>query len=194
MNWNNTKLIKILKGDGVVVMPTDTLYGIVGRAESLDVVNRIYSVRKRDLRKPFIILIGAIDELENFSVILSEKQKRVLKQYWFVKRWSNKKLHDPISIILDCSNPALEYLHRGTKTLAFRLPAIQSLRNLLFKVGPLVAPSANLEAMPPGETILEAKKYFGNTVDLYFDGGRIVGKASKIIRLHKDGSISVVRH
>ena len=67
------------------------------------------------------------------------------------------------------------------------------LKELLLKVGPLVAPSANLEAMPSSETILQAKKYFDNAVDLYFDGGRIRGKASKIIRLYKDGSISVIR-
>ncbi len=92
MNWNNKNLVKILKENSIVVMPTDTLYGIVGRATSLDVVNRIYSIRKRDSRKPFIILIGDIDELKNFSITLSQKQKSALKKYWFIKRGFNNNL------------------------------------------------------------------------------------------------------
>jgi tRNA A37 threonylcarbamoyladenosine synthetase subunit TsaC/SUA5/YrdC len=47
--------------------------------------------------------------------------------------------------------------------------------------------------MPPAETIEEAKKYFGDGVDIYIDGGRIAGKASKVIKLHKDSSISILR-
>jgi len=73
------------------------------------------------------------------------------------------------------------------------MPAPKSLRNLLFKTGPLIAPSANTEALPPSRNIAEAKKYFGNKVDLYIDGGEIVGQPSQIIRLNTDGTIVVLR-
>jgi L-threonylcarbamoyladenylate synthase len=84
-------------------------------------------------------------------------------------------------------------LHRGTKTLAFRLPSSQSLRTLLIETGPLIAPSANPEGQAPAQNITEAKKYFGDLVDFYLDGGEIHGKASKVIKLHKDGSIHILR-
>ena len=191
--WNNKKLIALLAKGGVAVMPTDTIYGIVGRAQNESVVNRIYEIRKRDLHKPCIILIGDIGELDKFSVVLSEKQKKIIENYWpaFAKASAGKPV--PTSIILDCENENLSYLHRGTKTLAFRLPAQAGLRKLLKETGPLIAPSANTEKFPASENMADAKKYFGNKVDLYMDGGLITGKASKVIKLQRDGSVSIIR-
>ena len=189
--WNDENLIKVLQEDGVVIMPTDTIYGIVGKAQEEFVVNRIYTIRKRNPTKPCIILIGSMDELEKFSVILTQEQQNKIEEFWFTKSGVEGKR--PTSIVLDCLDPALEYLHRGTNTLAFRLPASQTLRDLLLKTGPLIAPSANLETIPPCETMEDAKKYFGDLVDLYIDGGTIKNKASKLIKLHKDGSVTILR-
>ena len=189
--WNDDNLIKVLKEESVVVMPTDTIYGIVGKALNKNVVDRIYKIRGRNPQKPCIILIGDIKELENFSVVLSEKQEEIIEKYWFTP--SEVEGSGPVSIILDCPNDSFLYLHRGTKTLAFRVPAFQALRNLLLKVGPLIAPSANPEDFSPAKTIEEAEKYFGNLVDLYIDGGELKNKASKLIKLNTDGSISVLR-
>ncbi len=186
--WDNKELIETLEKGGVVVMPTDTLYGIVGKAQDLAVVEHIYALRKRRPNKPCIILIGDISELKKFSITLSEEQKNVIKNFSL-----------PTSFILDCPRdlPAqtgkFEYLHRGTKTLAFRIPISSELRDLLKKVGPLIAPSANLETTLPSENIYMAKKYFGDSVDLYIDGGTITNKASKILKLNKDGTITIVR-
>ena len=167
-------------------MPTDTLYGIVGKAENEDTVNRIYTIRKRNLEKPCIILIADIDELEKFSITLSEEQKKVMEKYWFEN-------NEPVSIVLDCPDKKFTYLHRETKTLAFRLPEQKDLQNLLKETGPLIAPSANTEGLPSALNITEAEKYFGVSVDLYIDEGEIKGKASKVIRLKNDGSVEVLR-
>ncbi len=187
--WNNEELAHVLKNDGVVVMPTDTIYGILGRAESEAVVNRIYAIRKRNPEKPCIILIGDISELEKFSVALSPLQEAEIKKYWMNFEEESR----PTSIVLDCVEEKFAYLHRGTNTLAFRLPASPTLRTLLLKVGPLIAPSANLEEMPPAENIDQAKKYFGHDVDMYMDAGTLAGKASRLIRLLKDGSVTILR-
>ena len=188
--WSNENLVKTLKDGGVVVMPTDTIYGIVGLAQNEPTVNRIYKIRKRNPQKPCVILIGDISELEKFSIILSEEQKNKLKEYWFTPSEGGVR---PTSIILDCSDDRFLYLHRGARSLAFRLPLLQGLRNLLIKTGPLIAPSANPEGLPPAQNISEARKYFGDLVDLYIDGGTVVSKASKVIKLHKDGSVSILR-
>ena len=58
--WSDKNLIKTLKDGGVIVMPTDTIYGMVGRAEDISVVKRIYKIRKRNPDKPCIILISDI--------------------------------------------------------------------------------------------------------------------------------------
>ncbi|MFA6177694.1 MAG: L-threonylcarbamoyladenylate synthase [Candidatus Paceibacterota bacterium] len=191
MIWDDPNLIKVLQNSGVAVMPTDTLYGIVGKALDLVVVEHIYALRKRSPDKPCIILIGNIGELGKFSIVLSEQQQSKLKESLFAL--SGIKDSEPLSIILDCPDKTLSFLHRGTNTLAFRIPINEDLRKLLLQTGPLVAPSANIEGMPPAQNIDEAKKYFGNSISLYIDGGAITGKASKVIKLNQDGSVVTVR-
>jgi len=190
--WNDKNLINALQRNGVAVMPTDTLYGLVGKALNSSAVERIYNLKKRASQKPCIILIGDINQLEKFSIILPEEQKSALQKYWSFDSAQDLRPR-ATSIILDCQDKSLLYLHRGIKTLAFRVPSPGALRNLLLKVGPLIAPSANPEGLLPAKNISEAKKYFGSSVDLYVDGGEINDKASKIIKLHKDGSVSILR-
>jgi len=190
--WEDEKLIKILKENGVVIMPTDTIYGIVGKALEKDTVERIYNIKKRAPEKPCIILIGDIKELQKFGIKITKKQGEILKEYWSFD-FTQDFQPGAISIVLDCKDDAFEYLHRGTKTLAFRIPAPQTLRNLLLKVGPLIAPSANPEGFPPAKTTQEAENYFKNLVDLYVDGETILNKHSKLIKLNKNGSIVVLR-
>ncbi|MEI6280575.1 MAG: L-threonylcarbamoyladenylate synthase [bacterium] len=180
--WEDENLIKTLKNGGVAVMPTDTLYGIVGQALTTDTVERIYKLKKRAPDKPCIVLIGDISELEKFAINFSEGHKKVINNF-----------PTPTSFILDCPNDKFSYLHRGTKTLAFRIPTQMELQNLLKETGPLIAPSANPEGLSPALNIEEAKTYFSDSVNMYVDGGEITGKASKVIKLHKDGSITILR-
>jgi L-threonylcarbamoyladenylate synthase len=181
--WTDAHLIKTLEGGGVAVMPTDTLYGIVGQALNKETFERLYAVRKRPPQKPSIVLIGDMSELEKFGVELSLAQKEKLAEYW----------PGPVSVVLECPNNDLDYLHCGTNSLAFRMPAYQNFRKFLLATGPLVAPSANLEGMPPAKNIVEAKKYFGDSIDMYIDGGEISGSPSRLIKLHSDGTPSILR-
>ena len=183
MTWDSSNLIKVLQNGGVALIPTDTIYGLVGDALNKDTVLRIYDIKKRAPEKPCIILIGDWSELKKFSIDLSDEQKKVLEQGF----------ENPTSVILDCNNEKFEYLHRGTKTLAFRVPIQNEFRDLLLKTGSLIAPSANPEDLPPAQNILQAKKYFGDSVNVYVDGGEIMGKASRIIKLHKDGTTNILR-
>lgn len=191
MSSYNENLTKVLEEGGVAVMPTDTIYGVVGKAEDNSTVERIYKIRKRSPEKPCIILIGDISELKKFSINLSEEQRNKIHEFWPTNTTREKLA--PVSIVFDCSDDSLLYLHRGTNTLAFRVPLLKELRELLLKVGPLIAPSANPEGMPPAQNTKEAKEYFKNDVDLYVDAGEIMSKASNVIKLNKDGSIAVLR-
>ena len=183
MKTSGKNLVEVLKNGGVAVMPTDTIYGIVGKAENAETVERIYKIRKRPPDKPCIILISGISELSKFGIVVRDAQKKMLNKNW----------PGPVSIILDCKDAPLSYLHRGTNTLAFRVPASESLQKLLKETGPLIAPSANPHGLPPATNISEAKKYFGDQVNLYMDGGTISGSPSKILRLHPDASVTMVR-
>lgn len=173
----------LLARGAVGVLPTDTIYGIVGSALMKDAVERIYRLRKRNPEKPMIILISSARDLRLFGIKPVPRAARVLRKIWPGK----------VSVILPCSSKKFVYLHRGTKTLAFRVPASASLRGLLAKTGPLVAPSANFEGEAPSRTIAEAKRYFGDHVEFYGAAGRTASKPSTLIAIGKEGAVTVLR-
>ena len=168
---NEQHVITLLKKGGVGVLPTDTLYGLVGSALLPDAVLRIYELKRRNETKPLIVLIAEVPDIEQFGVVLSEQLENSLAKYW----------PGAYSIRLPIIDDQFEYLSRGMDTIAFRLPDTEELREFLRETGPLVAPSANIENLPPATTIAEAKRYFGTDVDFYIDGGELRGKASTVI-------------
>lgn len=163
-------------------MPTDTIYGLVGSALSQRAVKRIYKVRKRNPKKPFIILISSIKDLSHFGIRLDVKTRKFLENLW----------PGPVSVILACTDKQFFCLHRGANSLAFRLPKPQWLRKFLKKTGPLAAPSANPEGFTPAKTVKEAKRYFGSSVDFYVDVGKLESLPSTLIEV-KNGKIKVIR-
>jgi len=183
MNCKGTKKIpKILKHSGTSIIPTDTIYGVVASAWSKKAVERAYKTLKRNPKKPFIILIGSIGDLALFKIKLDNATRKTLKELWPGK----------ISIILPVTSKKFQYLHRGKKSMAFRLPKKKSLVNLLKKTGPLISTSANPEGKKSAETIAEARKYFGGKIDFYVSGGRIKSQPSTLVEI-KNGKIHVLR-
>ncbi len=174
------RIAGILRKGGVGIIPTDTLYGIVASALDPRAVARIYRLRRRNPKKPSIVLIGDPGDLISFGVRPTAAQKKVLGKLWPGK----------FSIVFKVRTS--RYLDRGTGTLAFRLPASTALRRFLHIAGPIIAPSANFEGEPPALTVKEAKRYFGDKVDFYVGAGRENGKPSTVVTF-KDGRLKVLR-
>jgi len=177
----NSKIVKEIGQDikkGLIgVIPTDTIYGVVCSAMNKKSVEKLYKIRKRDLKKPMIILISSIKDLSLFNVKID---KKITGKYWPGK----------VSIIAPVNK--LEYLHRGKKSLAFRLPDNKDLIKVLKISGPIVAPSANIEGKEPAETIEEAYNYFQDKADFYVDCGKLKSKPSKIVSL-LNNKIEIIR-
>ncbi|MFA5932795.1 MAG: L-threonylcarbamoyladenylate synthase [Microgenomates group bacterium] len=178
----DTQIIQILKSGGIAVIPTDTQYGIVAQALNKEAVEKVYLLRKRAPEKPFIILISSIDDLKLFDVTVNQIAMNYLATIW----------PNPVSVVLPVSSNDFAYLHRGTNTLAFRIPNDNELLNLLKETGPLIAPSANLEGFPYAKTISEAKEYFGDSVDFYEDKGTLESNPSTLIKIGEQG-IEILR-
>lgn len=177
------KIIELLKTGKIGVLPTDTIYGIVGSTLSKQIIEEIYFLRRRDASKPMIILIASLDDLSKFDINITEQQREFLKKIW----------PNPISVVLPCLSPNFFYLHRGKESLAFRMPKKDQLLKIIEETGPLVAPSANTEGEKAAENIIQAKKYFGDKISFYVDGGELKSRASTIIQLYEDGTKIVLR-
>ena len=177
----NNELASVLVESKIAVIPTDTIYGIVARAEDQNAVERVYSVRQRNPSKPCIILISSISDIKNFGIEVTQFES-TLASYW----------PGPVSIVVPCPASEFDYLHRGTNSLCFRMPDVEWLIELIGKTGPLIAPSANIEGNTPARNVAEAREQFGDDVDFYMDGGDVDGKPSKVISL-LDGTVTVLR-
>jgi L-threonylcarbamoyladenylate synthase len=159
-----------IKRGEIAVIPTDTIYSISCSAFNEKSVKKIYKIKNRSLKKPFIILISSIKDLSLFNI---NPNLKILKKYWPGK----------ISIIMDCKEEKFKYLHRGKKSLAFRLPDNIDLIKIIKISGPIVSSSVNTEGNKPAINIKEAKEYFKNKVNFYIDKGPLKSKPSKIISL-----------
>lgn len=170
---SHPSLARALAAGAVGVLPTDTLYGLVASAGNEAAVERIYRLKNRSPEKQLILLISSPEQMFDPP---PEFAAAVLSQVWPGK----------VSVILP-SQAAPAWLLRGGDSLAYRLPADAKLRALIKRTGPLVAPSANPESLPPALTAGQAEAYFGDQVDFYVDGGPAGEEPSRLIRLRADG-------
>jgi L-threonylcarbamoyladenylate synthase len=181
-----SKIAAIIKSGGIGILPTDTIYGIVGSALDQKAVTRVYRLRHRKSNKPMIVLVGDADDLGLFEMRTDKDFLKMLK--WF---WPGK-----VSVVLRMEGAGqlkrFKYLHRGVGSVAFRLPKPLWLRQLLKQTGPLVAPSANLQGQPAARTIREAKKIFGKNVDFYLDAGPLMSPPSTLLKIEK-GRVIILR-
>jgi L-threonylcarbamoyladenylate synthase len=207
LDW--MKAAMLLKEGAIGVIPTDTVYGICTSAFNKKSVEKVYKLRKRNPNKPCIILISSLEDLKKFNIRLTLWQKKILEKLWPGKisvvlsprinadttlinadNKNNKSNRYQRSSVLD-QRSSVEYLHRGTNSLAFRLPKNKLVLNILKISGPLIAPSANWEGYEPAKNIKEAKKYFGNKV-FYLDRGDLISKPSSLIDL-RTKNIQILR-
>lgn len=173
------KLVELLQNGAVGLLPSDTIYGLSGRAEDEKAVGRIYGLKGRKEDKPLIILIADTKMLDLLSIDKSQADEAF--PYW----------PGPLTIIFDAPNSPSR-LHRDTKTLAVRIPNHPELLKLLQQTGPLISTSANPEGQSPAKTVAQAKEYFGDKLDFYVDVGKMKSEPSTIAKL-SNGKLEVVR-
>lgn len=178
---NNHELIEILRQGGIAVVRTDTLYGIVARADIETAVDRVYAVKGRDANKSCIVLV------DDMKKAYGRAEELALEQRTY-------RSDTPTSFLID-GKDAPAWLLRDTTELACRVPATEDLRAFLAATGPLIAPSANPQGQAPARTVAEAKAYFGDRVDYYADDGEVPEDTppSQLIRVHDDGTVERLR-
>lgn len=176
---SESALVTIIQKGGVGVLPTDTVYGLVCLATDKQAVKRLYELKSRE-NKPGTVIASSVTQLTGIG--LKARYLKAVEQYW----------PNPISIIIPCSS-GLDYLDQGLRTLAVRVSSDVVLNGLLDKVGPLLTSSANLPGKSPASNITSAKKYFGDKIDFYVDGGDLSGQEpSTLIRIIDD-AVEVLR-
>jgi len=164
----------------VGVLPTDTVYGLVARAEDPQAVARLYALKNRD-HKPGTVIAASSEQLIKLGVDPIHIDK--VKKWW----------PNPLSVETPLGDN-LRYLHQDTGRQGFRVVADDNVRRILERTGPLVTSSANHPGQPGSINIHQAYDYFKNRVDFYVDGGDLSDRApSTIVKITDEGEIEVIR-
>jgi tRNA threonylcarbamoyl adenosine modification protein (Sua5/YciO/YrdC/YwlC family) len=148
------EIAELLRAGGVVLMPTDTIYGLhaIPSASS-----RIADIKGRDESKRFVTIAASIDQLEHLGV----EVPKALRAIW--------------------PAPLTAVMRNGASTIAARVPDLAWLRQLLTETGPLISTSANRSGEPPISEPSELPSTLVVRLDGLVDGGRRDGKASAIV-------------
>ena len=169
---------------GLIVLPTDTVYGIGCDAFSAFAVNALLEAKGRGRQSPPPVLIPSLDTLRALTTNPPQVAFTLAEKFW----------PGALTLILR-AQPSLSWdLGETRGTVALRMPNNEIALALLKEVGPLAVSSANLTAQPAALNISEAEKYFGTKVGVYLDGGVSPStKPSTILDLTEDGKVKLVR-
>jgi L-threonylcarbamoyladenylate synthase len=153
---------QILKKGGIIIFPTETVYGIGALMKNKKAVSRIYQLRNRPKNKALLILIASKGDLNKF-VYLNSRAKKIINKFW----------PGPLTIIFKKKNNVPNFITAKKKTVAIRMPENKFLLALIKKVGqPIVAPSANLSGRSSSIAANGTLEDFFSKVDLILDGGK----------------------
>ena len=180
-----------LKGGRLVVMPTDTVYGIAADAFDGNAVSALLSAKGRGRDMPVGVLVGSWHTIEGLVYTMPDGARELIRAFW----------PGALSLVV-AQAPSLQWdLGDARGTVMLRMPLHPVAIELLREVGPMAVSSANVSGQPPAVNADEARGQLGDLVDIYLDGGPAdQGAASTIVdltgvapRVLRAGPVSVER-
>jgi tRNA threonylcarbamoyl adenosine modification protein (Sua5/YciO/YrdC/YwlC family) len=160
----------------LVVMPTDTVYGVGADAFTRSAVEEVFKAKNRDHDMPIGVLVGSWSGLDGLVLGVSSAARQLVEAYW----------PGGLSIIVEHA-PSLAWDLGSTRgTVMVRMPSHPVALDLLARTGPLAVSSANISGQPAPATAAAAKKQLGDSVTIYLESGRVNGRGSTIVDLTGD--------
>ena len=163
--------VEVLNRGGVAVIPTDTVYGLAARPDFDEAVDRLYTIKGRELKKPIALLASDVEAIARFGYPIAGRARELAEKYW----------------------PGALTMVIGKE--GFRIPDHDKTRELIAACGGVLrVTSANLSGRRPATDAPQALKDVGLSADYVVDDGVSPGGVpSTVVRVKDDGSIEVLR-
>lgn len=158
-----------LERGGVVVIPTDTVYGLAASSDHPDAIERIFRIKGRSTEKALQLLVGGGEWLERLGRP-SDEARALAHRYW----------PGPLTLVIEAREEVPSPLTRDGK-VGLRVPDHPVARQIIARVGVVVASSANRSGEATPDDLASIRSLFGENVDAYVDGGRIESRASTVV-------------
>jgi len=184
------KAVNILNQEGLVAIPTETVYGLAGNIYSEKAINGIFEMKQRPFLNPLIVHINSLEQLDELAKDIPEKARLLAETFW----------PGSLTLVLKKQSAVSDLGTGGKDSVAIRIPnhptALALLKELKF---PLAAPSANPFGCISPTSALHVESYFKNKLPMVLDGGNckngiestIIGFENNEAVLYRLGSITV---
>lgn len=180
-NFNNQDLKfagNIIKSGGLVLFPTETVYGLGANGLDASAVKKIYLAKGRGSDNPLILHISDMDMLDKIATNISNVEHKLINAFW----------PGPFTLILNRTLLVPDIVTAGLDTVGIRMPSNKIANKLISYAGvPIAAPSANISGKPSGTNISDIFSELSDKVDCIIDGGSSeVGLESTVVRVVDD--------
>lgn len=181
------RYINLLKAGQIVAFPTETVYGLGADAWNISAVKKVFEAKGRPSDNPLIVHISSRQMLQQFTDDVPGDAKKLMEAFW----------PGPLTLIFKKKPDVLDIITAGLDTVALRWPGHPLSQDLIARVGPLVAPSANTSGKPSPTRPEHVKEDFGKYFPIVEAGETQIGLESTVLdvstspfRLYRPGSIS----
>jgi L-threonylcarbamoyladenylate synthase len=163
------KASDIIKNNGIVIYPTETVYGIGANIFSNFALEKVFAIKKRDKDKPVSIAISDFGMMEEL-VYIGKKERRFIEIF----------LPGPVTVILKKKEKVPDILTSGSELVGIRFPAHETIIKLILLAGvPITSTSANISGEAPPKRVAQIKI----AADYIIDGGDCSGEPSTVVDL-----------
>lgn len=182
--------VRILKGGGVVAIPTDTLYGLAADALNEKAIERVFSIKGRSKGMALPLLLANADDIVKWAAEIPDIAWPLIRRFW----------PGALTLVLKKAEAISDAVSGGLNTIALRVPNHQVPRAIARGLGaPITGTSANRSGSPGLTTAEAVRRKFGSEVDLVIDAGETSeGLASTVLdlsgdqpRILREGAISL---
>ena len=173
----------IIKAGGLVVYPTETVYGLGASAFSRIAVLKVFAAKKRPLDNPLSVAVKDIKQADEIAYVNTAARK-LAKVF----------LPGPLTIVLKKKANLPKELTSGSGKVGIRIPRNEIAIRLIELAGPITATSANISGQQPITTADEARKQLAGRVDFVLDGGPSqIGVESTVVDVSEEGKCEILR-
>ena len=176
VNQNELNIVvDMLKKDELVILPTETVYGLGANACSNIACKKIFEAKGRAQDNPLIVHVSDINMIEKVTCDLNEVEKKLVKAF----------MPGPFTLILKKSKLISDVASCNMDTIGVRMPSNKITNEVIRKCGfPIAAPSANISGKPSGTNVLDIKDEFDGRVNVIVDGGDSdIGIESTVVKV-----------
>jgi L-threonylcarbamoyladenylate synthase len=155
---------EVVQAGGVIVYPTETLYGIGANAWDGTAIAKVRAIKRREGQKPILVVIKDEDQLASLTNQITDEARLLISQFW----------PGPLTLVFKATKQVPDLLSQGHGTIGVRIPSSPFCLRLLSLCGcPLTSTSANLSGGPTLHSVVDIKRAIPRGVDLFLDAGEL---------------------